>query len=94
MSLSAQMKWEGRDLGLRVFYRDEFGDWYAPYIGRASFDENTGEWLALIPGDPDEPVRYATARECKIAILATMVWKNKAYQERLHAELGDEGCPF
>lgn len=37
------------DLGLRVFERDEWGDWFAPYIGRASFDENTGEWLALIP---------------------------------------------
>lgn len=82
------------DLGLRVFERDEWGDWFAPYIGRASFDENTGEWLALIPGDDEEPVRYSTARECKLAILATMAWDDKVYSERLHAELDGSGCPF
>lgn len=89
-----------RDLGLRVFRStDEYWPSYeAPGIGRVTFDDcapsGSAPWLAVIDGDEDPPVYYATQREAKIACLATMVWNDKAFGERLHAELGDEGCPF
>lgn len=93
------MKWTHRDLGLRVFYRADEGPYFvADGIGRVGFDDFAPDprlpWLAVIDGDQDEPTYHATQRHAKLSILATMVWKNKAYQERLHAELGDEGCPF
>lgn len=85
-AMKLPMKWTHRDLGLRVFYRAgwDCGVWTAQGMGKAvpSWDA-TGEriWWAIIFGDDDPPVSYSTARECKIAILASMSWEDREYQE-------------